>query len=130
MLTSRNFDKYFKAETDLTTYEHCFVTRGTNPGQVKICTTTDRPLGVLMNAPNVGETALVRLMGFAAVKAQAAYSYNAMLMVADAYGALAACTAMNGGTSTTWCVGYAPEAAGAAGNLADVEIHIHRICTA
>jgi hypothetical protein len=129
MLKSRMFDKHFTAEVDLSACQYKVVTRGTAAGQCKKCVTTDRPLGILQNAPGIGETALVRIAGFSPVVADGAFAYNDILAVLDTNGEVDTATALTGGTATSWAVGYAAEAAGGAGSLAECHIDIHRYCT-
>ena len=126
MLSSRIFDKNFEAEVDLSACQYKVVTRGTAAGQCKKCGTTDRPLGILQNAPTIGEAAIVRLAGFSPVVADGAFTYNDILAVTDANGEVDTAAAMTGGASTSWAVGFAAEAAGAAASLAECQIHIHR----
>jgi hypothetical protein len=84
---------------------------GAAAGGVAICTTTDRPLGVLQNAPNINEIAVVRVEGESLIQSDAAYTYADLLMVADANGQVDTATAATFGTTIQYAVGEALEAA-------------------
>jgi len=56
-------DIVFRAEVDLRGSKWCAVALGALTGQVRPCGPQDNPLGVLQNAPEAGEDAIVRMVG-------------------------------------------------------------------
>ena len=113
------------AEADLSSSQFCVVALGTAAGTVKVCTTTDKPFGVLQNTPTAGQEASIRVAGTSAVKADGTYSKDADLMVTDANGEVNTATALDADYLTetsVWVVGRAMEAATAAGDLMEMLI--------
>ena len=76
----------FIAEADLRTLQYRWMTGGTAAKTCKKCGTADLPLGVLQNTPNIGEAALLRLLGTSKMVADGAFSKLDQLSVADANG--------------------------------------------
>jgi len=124
-ITPKTIDLNFVAETDLSSSQYCVVTRGTNPGQVIVCTTTLQPLGVLQNKPAIGERAVVRVFGQSPVVADGACTYKDRLMVADANGQVDTGTTVTGGITQQWGVGYAEETAVGALSLIKMFVAVH-----
>lgn len=56
-------DWTFVAEADLRNYRYRVVKHGSNDGQVDVATSAAGIVGVLQNAPNIGEQAEVRIFG-------------------------------------------------------------------
>ena len=53
----------FAAGADLTTHQYKLVKFGADNNSVVLCGNAEKPLGVLMNAPNTGELAEVAVQG-------------------------------------------------------------------
>jgi hypothetical protein len=58
-------DELFKADVSLAAYQYYFVTVASTPGNVKLANGASEPapVGVLQNAPALGEAARVRMFG-------------------------------------------------------------------
>lgn len=108
------FDHTFKAAADLSLQQFKIVKLSANAREVNICTAvTDLPLGVLQDKPSVaGRAATVRLIGISKVVAGAAIAVNS-IVGPDTQGR-AIVTAAGG------AIGWALEAAGAAGEIITV----------
>lgn len=103
-------DLTFVAEADLSDYQYCVMTYGTAAGTCKKCGTSDTPIGVLQNAPELGEAASVRVLGTSKVKADGPFSKGDVLSVADANGEVDTVS-----SAPAHIIGEAMEAAGKAG---------------
>ncbi len=76
-------DKSFKAATDLSANQYCFVKLGANEGEVTLCDTLGEfAVGVLQNKPKAGQQAAVRLLGTSKVVANAAITRGAFITAA------------------------------------------------
>ncbi len=104
-----------EAETNLSASQYRFVTVGSTAGTVKICGTTDTPLGVLQNAPTAGQAASIRVLGTSKVVANGAFSEGDFLAVAAADGEVDTASG-----ASLYMVGIALEGATKAGIIAEV----------
>jgi len=82
---------------------------------------TDAPIGVLQNAPESGQAALVRITGHTKVVVGAPVSVNDKVMP-DASGR--AVTATPGSDTTKYIVGTVTKAADAAGEIAEIVLQL------
>jgi hypothetical protein len=96
------------AEVDLRLSRYCLVTQGTAANSVKLCGTTDTPIGVLQNEPNIGEAAQVCIDGTSLVRANGAFSKGDKLASAASTGKVDTVS------GTVNIIGVAMEAAGKA----------------
>lgn len=65
-------DVSIEAAADLRTKQYHLVEQNTSTGKVDVCNApTDKPIGVLQNKPNAGQTADVRMFGISKVVADA-----------------------------------------------------------
>ena len=104
----------FIAEVDLSASQYCLVTIGTAENSVKLCGTTDTPIGVLQNAPALGGTAAVCTEGTSLVKANGAFSKGDKLASAASSGKVDTVS------GTVNIIGVALEAAGKADVLVEM----------
>ena len=109
------WDASFIAESDLNSYRYHVVTYGTAAGTVKICGTSDVPVGVLQNAPAIGEGAVVRRLGSSKVMAAGGFAYGDNLAVADSVGRVDTV-----GAAPANIIGQAWEMAGKAGVIVEM----------
>lgn len=111
----------FKAGADLSAKQFYFVKLDSTEGQVVVCAgTTDKPIGVLQNAPASGGEAIVAVSGVSKVNSDAALS------VADLIGTAAdgQAAAYAPGTDTTkYIVGQVIAASANAGEYASAVIN-------
>jgi len=104
----------FKAAADLSAAQYKFVKLDGN-GDVVVCSAaTDRPVGVLQNAPTSGQMATVQYAGITKVQADAALN-EGDLVGTSADGQADAKTP--GGDTTEYVVGQMLTAPGAAGRI-------------
>lgn len=103
------WDDTYIAEADLRNYQYRVVAVGASARGCVPGTTANVPIGVLQNAPNIGEAAIVRKLGSSKVYADGAFAYGDYLAVADANGEVD-----TAGAAPCHIVGRAEEAAGKA----------------
>lgn len=117
------WDHTFKAGADLSLLQFRIVKLGTLAREVVVATAlTDKILGVLQDKPAVvGRAATVRLIGISKVVAGAAVALHASV------GADGSGRAITAGTAGNIAIGYALEAAGAAGDIITVLMMRHVI---
>lgn len=85
-LHNRGFvDVELLAHADLTTHQYCAVMMHTDANEVAVCAATSgaMPIGILQNAPNVGEKAIVRVAGISTCIADGAYAIGDVLACKD-----------------------------------------------
>ena len=108
------------AGEDLSAQQYRVMTQGSNV--FTKCDTTDLPAGVLQNSPVSGSGASVRYLGTTKVEAAGAFSEGDELIVADSNGRVDTATAS---TANANVVGIALEAAGAAGDVVEMELRMY-----
>jgi hypothetical protein len=111
------------AGADLTTHQYKLVKLGADNDSVVLCGNAEKPMGVLMNAPNTGELAEVAVAGGAKVKIASTISISS--------GVLASCaSAANGvgraGVSTEFAIGVFTDS-GVSGDIIPIIIGIHTV---
>ena len=110
------------ASEDLSDYQYYGVVMTTTDRNVELCDgTTDKPIGILMNAPESGEEALVCVIGVVPIKTSEAVDSSIQVLIgSDGLGAPFA-----GDTDTTaYCIGMCIEASGStSGEMALVAIN-------
>ena len=116
------FDMTFVAGANLASSQYRFVTLDAAANTVKVCGTSDRPLGVLQNKPAAGEAATVRLLGTSKVSANGAFGLHDELKVAASDGEV---DTVAGGEA--WACGIALAAAGGAGEIVEMWIAVRPI---
>jgi len=119
-------DRTYEAEGNLSASQFCAVKHGSTPRHVVVCTSTDRPIGILQNDPTLGQSAVVRQDGTSKVKADGAFTAGDILGVNDANGEIDTAAAMTGGAATAWQNGTALETSTGAGDIVEAEINIQR----
>lgn len=109
-----------EANADLSAKQFYFVKLATG-GKVDVCSAaTDKPYGVLQNAPTAGQTAVVCVIGCTKVNSDAALSVGNLIGTSGDGQA----DAKTPGTDTTeYVVGQVIEASGAAGELATAVVN-------
>ena len=111
----------YSAEADLTGNQYFAVKQGAaRLGVVAVAATTDRPLGVLQNTPDDGEVAEIMVQGRTKMVASAAIALGAPVSV-SANGRAA--SVAYGTDTTRYVIGYAEQAAAAAGDIIEVYLH-------
>lgn len=112
--STKEHQRSFLAENDLSSDQYRFVTLGTNANEVDAAGASDMIVGVLQNTPEAGEAASVRFGGTSKVEATGAISKGDRV-TADADGKATATT-----TDGAEYGGIALEAAAADGDIIEV----------
>jgi len=122
-----SLDLTFKAGADFSAAQFKFV-KMSAADTVALCTgATDKPIGVLQNAPGSGGMAVVRMMGVSKVSSDAALTVGLLIGTsADAQ----ADSKVPGTDTTEYICGQVIEASGAAGELAVAVINCANIARA
>lgn len=118
------FTKAFKAAADLSAKQY-YIVKLSGADAVDVCSaTTDKPIGVLQNAPASGDTALVMIIGESKVSSDVALAVgNLICTSADGQGAV-----MTPGTDTTkYTLGQVTVASSNASELASAIINCANI---
>jgi len=110
----------FTAGADLTTHQYKLVKFDTTNNSVVLCGNAEKPMGVLMNAPNSGELAEVAVQGGAKVKIGTTMSTLGGSIASAANGVARAAVAGE------WAIGTQQDS-GVSGDVIPVIIDLHQL---
>jgi hypothetical protein len=110
----------FTAGADLTTHQYKLVKFDTTNNSVVLCGNAEKPMGVLMNAPNSGELAEVAVQGGAKVKIGSTMATLGGSIASAANGVARAAVAGE------WAIGTQQDS-GVSGDIIPVIIDLHQL---
>lgn len=109
----------FLAAADLRSHQYKLVKFGASNDLVALCGDTDKPVGVLMNAPNSGELAEVAVQGGAKIKVASTVTLQASC-------ASGASGVGRDAVAGEWAIGTFQDA-GVTGDIVPVIIDLHQL---
>jgi len=115
----RSYLPGYTAGADLTGKQYCAVKQGTAGECVVAAAAAERCLGILQNAPDEDDAAIIQTFGPSSYKADAINTLGDDLSVADANGELDTSPTTAVAEGNIWVVGQAIVAAGGAGAVTD-----------
>jgi hypothetical protein len=117
-------DETFEAGADLSANQF-FILEEATTGKVTVCNaSTDRPQGILMNKPKLGEAARVRRDGLAKVISDGS---GTAILIGDQVGTDGNGRAVKKTTDKDWVIGTAQSASAILGGVITVEVNIRQL---